>query len=243
MASVAQSRAQFFWKCINPIIKIAVGVFGFLSALTWFRDELLPKEYGQHLLDFLPHWPLYLWVAMRLAIVATAIGEGRYQQFRMQYAQETSKALINAAGEEFRQLPKRSQLNAIGVPVGIAIVFLFLWRFPPSWHAKMESTPGDRQAQSSAMPHIAMTPSLQMEGSNPTVMVMFHNRGREDVENPTLTIILDIDGKELGEGKRDLPILRSDINRKLFVIFPQQQIYDDVMDGKKNLKVKVTSPL
>ena len=90
--------------------------------------------------------------------------------------------------------------------------------------------------QLNARPHIAMTPSLQMIENQSTVMVMFHNRGKEDVDKLTLKILLN-DGKIFNESLREFPILRAGINRKLFVMIPQD-LYDAVIAGRNNLKVR-----
>lgn len=71
--------------------------------------------------------------------------------------------------------------------------------------------PTATRALPNAKPHIAMTPGLEMIGNQATVMVMFHNRGKEDVDTLTLKILLN-DGKKFNESLREVPILRADIN-------------------------------
>ena len=93
----------------------------------------------------------------------------------------------------------------------------------------------NKHEQLNAKPHIAMTPDLKLIEGQATVMVMFHNRGKEDVDKLTLKILLN-DGEKFNENLREVPILRADINRKLFVMIPQD-LYNALIAGKEPLKV------
>lgn len=236
MAGVAEpSRLRFFWHCINPNIKkwIFPG-YAVVSLLTWLRDELFYQEYGAlHLRNVLPNWPLSLWVTILLAILIIAIGEGLYQQ---SHSRSETKSIYDAGGNVYQRLPTRSRLNSIGVPCAIVFAIVLLWVAYPAWWTKAEPNHAPTVEQSKDRPHIAMTPSLEMIGNQATVMVMFHNRGKEDVDKLTLKIILN-DGEKFNESLREVPILRADINRKMFVMI-LQDLYVAVIAGKESLKVR-----
>jgi hypothetical protein len=127
------SRVRFFWDCINPNLKYLSYGFSVLAALTWCRDELLPKEYREiHLLDILPNWPLYLWVTVFGLILVFAFGEGLYQQSLVQATHHGRKPVLDAKGREYYQPPKRNSLNAIGVPSLMIIGLALLWFVYPA---------------------------------------------------------------------------------------------------------------
>lgn len=130
--------------------------------------------------------------------------------------------------------PKKRLVADIRVWCFLGLVtILGVYRLP------LVTTTGDisqKLEKSNAKPHIAMTPGLQMEGSQATVVVMFHNRGRDDLDKLTFKIILTVDGEKLPELIKELPILRADTNRQFFVMITQQ-MYDAMMAGKMTLKV------
>jgi hypothetical protein len=150
---------------------------------------------------------LELWIGAGLACVGIAVGIGQW---------------LIPADELAPRV--RSSLIAFACASGLIGLGLLGFAFLPH---KVE--------QFNAKPHIAMTPDLKLIEGQATVMVMFHNRGKEDVDKLTFKILLN-DGEKFNENLREVPILRADINRKLFVMIPQD-LYNALIAGKEPLKV------
>lgn len=94
---------------------------------------------------------------------------------------------------------------------------------------------------STAKPHLTMIPSMGMLHNQPSVSVMFQNRGHDDLDKLALKIILRIDGTEIGDvTPKEVSILRPNTNRQMFVIIPGQ-MYDGVLTGKVTLNVMASA--
>lgn len=93
-------RTKFYWTCISPVLKWVSLGYSLLAAITWVRDELLPGQWRTfRVIDLLPSWPLYLWLAIGIIILAIALGEGVFRHHRLaEEAEKKHKPLLIHTG-------------------------------------------------------------------------------------------------------------------------------------------------
>ncbi len=133
MAISSTQRAKFYWNCLSPYSTRLVLGYGVLAALTWVRDELLPETWKRyHVIDMLPAWPLYLWVAIATLLIAVALAEGALRQHHIaEEATAHSKPLINLRGIAYESVKKQGASRFIA-PVLIVVIIAaayFYWSF------------------------------------------------------------------------------------------------------------------
>lgn len=66
---------------IRPLTRVFAIIFASLSAASWFRDEFASPSWQEKLkiLELLPSWPWYLWLALMLVVVLLGVIEGSYR--------------------------------------------------------------------------------------------------------------------------------------------------------------------
>jgi hypothetical protein len=128
-------RIKFFWACVNPLNRWIAGAYAMLGLVTWCRDELLPAPWKKyHVLDLVPDWPLYLWIAIGLGICILSIGEGLFREVRLiEEAKTRSKPIFDLNGNPYQGARKERGLIGYASPVIILIGIGIAWMiFRPS---------------------------------------------------------------------------------------------------------------
>lgn len=128
-ASSIQPRIRFYWQCVSPTLKWFSLGYSVLAGVTWVRDELLPEQWRRfHVIDLLPSWPWYLWLAIGIFIAVLAIGEGVFRHHRLtEDAKSRHKPLFDSSGKPYQPLPSRSKVSSVIVPTAILLVIAIVW--------------------------------------------------------------------------------------------------------------------
>ncbi len=124
-------RAQFFWSCIDPVLKFFLLVWTMLGVLTWCRDEgFLPAQL-QHwrVIDLLPSWPWYLWVTLGLLIVALALGEGAFRNSQVLKAARSGR-LFDQYGNPCVSVVKTGPSRFVA-PLILLLIIIVAWIYGP----------------------------------------------------------------------------------------------------------------
>lgn len=122
-------RTKFYWTCISPVLKWVSLGYGLLAAITWVRDELLPGQWRTfRVIDLLPSWPLYLWLAIGIIILAIALGEGVFRHHRLaEEAEKKHKPLFDSYGNPLEPLPARGKVSSLFIPSIILLTIMVVW--------------------------------------------------------------------------------------------------------------------
>lgn len=120
-----KERGIFFYNSVSPLSRGLFMVYSMLAGLTWLRDELLGEKYKEyHIINLIPAWPSYVWVATGILLLAIVLIEGAFRQhFIAAEAHSGARPLIDLSGNPYRSV-KRNGLSRLIGPIVILLVLV-----------------------------------------------------------------------------------------------------------------------